>query len=173
MDAEDRYDSLIQWTWMHAAQRWQFDTASWGLVKWQIKQESAFNPEAVSPAGARGLLQIMPATWGAGFEADAFNPEKNLAQGVEHLGLCWSIFKAEQGLERWKFALAAYDAGQEHIIRAQALAGQAGQPTDQWTVVATFLPQVTGDRAAETHDYVRTIMADYLSLDSTKGGRSI
>lgn len=54
--SEDRYDSLIQ----YYAQDTGFD---WLWLKAQIKAESAFEPEAVSPVGAVGLSQFMRATW--------------------------------------------------------------------------------------------------------------
>jgi soluble lytic murein transglycosylase-like protein len=56
MNAEDRYDSLFQF---YAYQR----GLDWLYLKAQAKQESAFNPDAVSPAGAVGLFQFMPNTW--------------------------------------------------------------------------------------------------------------
>lgn len=165
MTAEDRYDSLIAYYFDRTAHRYGFDEGvDWHLVKAQVRQESAFNPEAVSPVGARGLLQIMPGTWGEGFERDAFNAEKNLDRGIGHLGWLWSIFKAEEGLERWKFSLGAYNCGQGHVITAQRRLTERRRPTDQWIEIAQVLPDLTGSaNAAQTTTYVRKIMADYLA----------
>jgi membrane-bound lytic murein transglycosylase MltF len=168
MDAHDRYDSLIQWYWALAEQRsGGFDAGSWGLVKAQVKAESNFDPYAVSPAGAAGLLQLMPDTARGhgllvdGERDDRYNPEKCLDIGIRELIHLWGEFQAERGLERWRFALAAYDAGLGNILKAQELARAAGMPTDSWASVAVQLPRVTGDHAEETIDYVRRILADY------------
>jgi soluble lytic murein transglycosylase-like protein len=165
MNATDRYDSLIAYLFEQEAARLGFDeTVDWHLVKAQVRAESAFDPEAVSPVGARGLLQIMPATWGANFERDAFNPEKNLARGIEHLGFLWGMFKDEQGWERWRFALGAYNCGQGHVIEAQKRLAKVGRPTDSWLEIAQVLPTITGPaNAKQTTEYVRAIVSDYLA----------
>lgn len=158
-----RYDSLCQWYWEAANQKFLFDTsADWRLLKYQIAQESSFDPEAVSHAGARGLLQIMPGTWGEGFEMDAFNPEKNIARGVDHLGQMWQIFKAEKALERWRFALGAYNAGPGWIIKSQAICKARGRPTDRWDEIVLVIPGLTGENnARETAGYVATIVRNF------------
>lgn len=56
MRSEDRYDSLFQfYGWKHSV--------DWLLLKAQVKAESGFDPDARSPAGARGLSQFMTRTW--------------------------------------------------------------------------------------------------------------
>ena len=164
MRAEDRYDSLLQWHFAAVAASHGFDEGvDWRLAKAQMLAESGGDPRAVSPVGARGLFQLMPGTWGAGFEADWANPESSIAKGLLHLGYCWSIFQAEDGLERWKFALGAYNAGQGHIIAAQRILAGKKRATDQWNEVAVVLPEITGEHATETITYVRHIMADFLA----------
>lgn len=167
--AEDRYDSLIQFLFEQQvedmADREHFtEVVDWTFVKAQVRQESNFDPDAVSAVGARGLMQIMPRTWGADFERDAFNPEKNLQKGIGHLAYCWSVFKAEEGLERWKFALGAYNAGVGSVVQAQDKARAKKRPTTQWLETALTLPEVTGpDNARQTVDYVRRITANFLA----------
>lgn len=163
MKKSARYDSLIQWYWMRAGQKYAFDeVVDWRLVKSQIRQESGFIPDAVSAAGARGLMQIMPETWGSGFEIQAFNPEKSIERGIDHLGRMWSIFKAESGLERWKFALGSYNCGQGWVIKSQVLLKARGLRTDLWDNIVRVLPTLTGaDNAAQTTKYVATIMKEF------------
>ncbi|MBI3937150.1 MAG: transglycosylase SLT domain-containing protein [Betaproteobacteria bacterium] len=170
MRADERFDSLIQFYWQEAARAFGFDAAAdWRLVKAQIHAESDFDPQARSPVGALGLMQLMTA---ADLEddsrRDADNPEEAIREGIKYLGRLWREWKAEQGLERWKFALASYNAGLGNILKAQALAEARGRPTDQWVELALVLPEVTGPYAAETTGYVRRIIAEYLASRITE-----
>ena len=76
------------------------------LVKAVIKAESAFNPWAISRAGARGLMQLMPATAADRGVADIYSPRQNIEGGVHHLRLLLERFAGDVTL-----ALAAYNAG--------------------------------------------------------------
>jgi soluble lytic murein transglycosylase-like protein len=76
------------------------------LVKSIIKVESNFNPNAVSPAGAMGLMQIMQDTAGYYRLENPFDPERNIETGVRHLKSLLAFFENNVAL-----SLAAYHAG--------------------------------------------------------------
>jgi hypothetical protein len=108
-----------------------------------IRQESAGNAQAVSPAGARGLMQLMPATaQGLGVK-DSFSPEQNVGGGARYL---------RELLERYHGdaikALAAYNAGPGAVDRYR------GVPPYR-----------------ETRLYVQRVVRDY-NRKKQSGGRS-
>ena len=80
------------------------------LVNSVIHAESGFNSHAISPKGARGLMQLMPGTANQLGVNDAFDPEANVTGGSRYL---------RELLERYNFdlvkALAAYNAGPERV----------------------------------------------------------
>jgi soluble lytic murein transglycosylase-like protein len=69
-----------------------------------VQQESGWNTGAVSPKGAKGLAQLMPAT-AQKMGVDIDDPEQNLEGGARYLRLMYDQFGT------WKLALAAYNAG--------------------------------------------------------------
>ena len=81
------------------------------LLQAIIQVESAFNPRAVSHAGAQGLMQLMPATAKRYRVADPFNPRANIEGGIRYLQHLWRRFPGD--IRR---ILAAYNAG-EHAVR--------------------------------------------------------
>lgn len=135
----------------------------WRLWKAQVQAESAFKAGAVSPVGAMGLSQIMPATFAdigrkAGIKGNPFDPEVNLMAGSWYMATRRQVFKAPRpDDERHNLAMAAYNAGAGNIIKAQAL---AGNPLE-WQPVADKLHLVTGKHSKETIDYVSKIRRYY------------
>ena len=93
------YEPLIR---QHASQR----GVRPDLVRAVIQVESAFNPRAVSPKGAMGLMQLMPATAKQFGVIDAFNPAENIRAGVSYLRQLLDRYDHDEQL-----ALAAYNAG--------------------------------------------------------------
>lgn len=82
------------------------------LLQAVIVVESGFDPTAVSPRGARGLMQLMPATAQAYGVVDAADPAQNVAGGARYLRAL--IDRYENDLE---LALAAYNAGEGAVRR--------------------------------------------------------
>ena len=78
-----------------------------------VAVESGFDPKAVSRKGAMGLMQLMPATARRFNVADPFDPRQNLAGGATYLK--WLLGKFDGDVE---LALAAYNAGENAVIRA-------------------------------------------------------
>lgn len=76
-----------------------------------VQAESAFDPAAVSRAGAKGLTQLMPSAASDHGVVDAFDPEENLRGGAAHLRLMLDRF------ESLTLALAAYNAGAATVER--------------------------------------------------------
>jgi soluble lytic murein transglycosylase len=120
------------------------------LVAGLIRQESSWNPRAVSPATARGLMQLMPAV-GASIAASRkyplwnaallFDPDVSLELGTAHLS---SSLKRNTPPER---ALAAYNAGASRVTRWLARPG-----TDDAELFTEWIP------FTETRDYVRVVL---------------
>jgi len=102
------YDQLIGAT----ARQYGLEPA---LVKAVVKCESRFDPEAVSPRGAQGLMQLMPATQSLLGVSDAFDPRRNIAAGVRYLAMLRQLFDGDVSL-----MLAAYNAGPQAVIEAGA-----------------------------------------------------
>ena len=92
-----------------AAQKHGVDPA---LLKALIRQESNFNPNAVSPAGATGLTQLMPATAAGLGVTDPTNPQQAIDGGAKYLRQQLDRFGGDE-----KMALAAYNAGPGAVAR--------------------------------------------------------
>jgi len=76
------------------------------IIKCIIKVESNFNPNAVSVAGAMGLMQLMEGTANIYHVTDPFSPSQNITAGTKHFKILFNYFKGDIPL-----ALAAYHAG--------------------------------------------------------------
>jgi soluble lytic murein transglycosylase-like protein len=125
---EAALDTRADWTaFIHKAAH-DFDINP-KLIAAVIQVESAFQPRAISPKGARGLMQLMPATGESLGLVDPFDPEANIRAGARYLKAQLSRFST---LEE---ALAAYNAGPGNVIK--------------YNGIPPF---------AETRDFVRRVM---------------
>jgi soluble lytic murein transglycosylase len=143
---------------------WQVDPA---LVLAHTLQESAFRATAVSGAGARGLMQIMPAAArdhaGAlgvsGSVADLTRPDVNLAFGQQHLQALKNS-AATQGL--LPKVMAAYNAGPLPVARWNTQIHDGGDPL-LWMESVPYW---------ETRGYVATVLRNYWMYERQAGGPS-
>ena len=114
----------------------------WRLIASQAYQESKFNPNARSWAGAVGLMQIMPRT-ARELHANPNNPRQSVEAACKYL---WKLDNQLRAAipkpdERIKFILGAYNVGLGHIEDAQRLAQKHGNDPALWSDVAYWLIQ--------------------------------
>lgn len=100
-----RYDQHIR----EAAALYQIPVE---LVRAVIKVESDFDPRALSPANARGLMQLIPATAERMFVRDIFDPRENIFGGTRFLRVLANTFNGDIVL-----TLASYNAGEGAVMR--------------------------------------------------------
>ena len=108
------------------------------LVEAVIRTESAFNPWAVSPKGAQGLMQLMPRTASALGVRDSFNPHQNIEGGVRHLrylldrypgnvALAVAAYNAGEGAVEYYRGIPPYEETRQYVRRVLERSGIAGQ----------------------------------------------
>jgi soluble lytic murein transglycosylase-like protein len=103
--ASEAYEDLVQ----EAAEKYEVDPH---LIRAVMQAESAFNPFAVSRAGAEGLMQLMPALADEMGVSDAFDPRENIMGGVRYLKRLLDHHRGDIDL-----ALASYNAGPGNVER--------------------------------------------------------
>ena len=125
-------------------------------------QESGLDAQAISPVGARGVMQVMPGTWTEIQKAMGWrgisphSAPHNIFGGVWYqarMARIWSGRDRALG-EAYDLGLASYNAGAGTILKAQALCADARL----WRAIAPCLAAVSGPaNARQTTDYVRLI----------------
>lgn len=144
----------------------------WRLMAAQCYQESCFDPNAKSWAGACGLMQIMPVTADhLGLpRSEMFNPEQNIAASARYLQELGNHYRDVPVSERVFYQLASYNGGFFHIRDAMALARKNGRNPYRWDDVAEYVLKLSDAayyrdpvvkhgymRGTETVGYVRRI----------------
>lgn len=106
----------------------------WLLLASLVYQESQFRPSDESWAGARGLMQLMPATAKRFGVKDPDNPKQSINAGVKYLKYLDRFWfsKVPDSVERVKFILASYNAGLSHIIDAVKLTDKYHKDPERW-----------------------------------------
>lgn len=149
----------------------------WRLLASLAYTESNFDSTAVSWAGAKGLMQLMPATARAmgvppGME---HNPEESIKAAVKYIAATNRSFAAIPPEERINFVLASYNSGIGHVLDAMALAEKYGKNKYVWRDnVEDYILLKSNEeyftdpvckngyfRGIETYNFVRDITARY------------
>jgi membrane-bound lytic murein transglycosylase F len=164
------YDPII----LRQARKFGLD---WRLVASMISVESSFRHDAVSPAGALGLMQIMPIAAREQGASYSMHPEENIRTGVSHFVSGWRRIKGKSSLDALKLSLAAYNVGLGHLRDAQNLAVENDLNPRSWDDVSQMLPLLEiPDYYADAKygycqgqsavDYVSRVMSQYRTYQS-------
>ncbi len=121
-----KYDAVVE----AAARKYDIPAE---LIHSIIQAESNYNLRAVSPKGAKGLMQLMPVTAKIYGVQNVFDPRENIEGGVKYLRDLIKLYRRDTGL-----VLAAYNAGQEAVKK------YGGIPP-----------------YPETRDYIKRVMSTY------------
>jgi membrane-bound lytic murein transglycosylase F len=105
----------------------------WRLTASLVYQESRFDPDASSWAGAKGLMQLMAPTAKDLGVSNRTSPEQSIKGGTRYLNQIWQRFdQISDSTQRIKFTMAAYNCGYGHVIDAQKLAEKRDFDKDRW-----------------------------------------
>ncbi len=164
-----RYADIVGWDWR--------------LIASLSYQESRFNPNAESWAGAYGIMQLMPGTaefLNVGVDAGV---HEHIAGGIRYLR--WLDHRLANTIqddeERIRFVLASYNAGIGHVLDARRLAAKYGKNPNVWRDNVDYFmlnksnPKYYNDpvvkhgfaRGTETYNYVTEILARYAHYRNT------
>ena len=147
----------------------------WRMLAAVVFQESQFRIDVQSRRGAAGLMQMMPATARAMEAGDLLDPEESIRTGARYLQrLSRRYAHAADRMERMKFTLAAYNAGEGRIQDCLTYAAIKGADDSRWENIAALIPEMREDEVAsmdtlrfgrflgyETLAYVDRVLALY------------
>jgi membrane-bound lytic murein transglycosylase F len=164
----DRYDDLFR----SYSKKFFGPAFDWRIFKAQAMAESGLDPNANSWVGARGLMQLMPATYG---EVQSKNPELgdisdpkwNIAAGIYYDRQLWRQWTGvgEDITHRRNFMFGSYNAGRGTLLRAQRVAEDKALDQNQWTSIEAVAPDVPRWRHEETLGYVSKISTSVERMD--------
>lgn len=170
------YEDAITVLWKHNKQITpEIDITSFLIA--QAVQESRFDEKAVSPAGAVGIAQFMTPTanqiadelktklalFKDGFDRE--NPIQSIWAQVYYMNKLfktWDLGRVE--IERFKLALASYNAGTGNILKAQKISGDK----KFWNEIKLSLFSVTAENSKETITYVDNILKYAVTVNEAR-----
>ena len=131
------------------------------LVRAVMRHESGFNAGAVSPKGAQGLMQLMPGTAALMGVKNPFDPEQNIAGGVNYLRHCLDRFQHNVPL-----AVAAYNAGPESVAKCGTIPPYEETQTFVTNVMGSYAgPSVSGAAPGASKPKTKRSKKESLSED--------
>lgn len=143
----------------------------WRFFKAQAIVESGLRPDAISPVGARGMMQVMPATYAEIRRShsefgDINDAEWNIAAGIAYSRDQWTYFTKEAEADFQKhFMLGSYNAGRGTMMRAQKVAAAQKLNPRVWPSIEAIATKVTSWRHAETLPYVVAVFLNLEAMD--------
>lgn len=104
----------------------------WLMVTAMVAQETKFNPESKSWAGAVGLMQVMPRFSEVEDKEMLYDEETNLREGIRIISEHLDHYSYMDSTNQWAFALATYNAGPGHVADARRLVIDHNKNPNEW-----------------------------------------
>ena len=115
----------------------------WRLMTALIVQESGFNKNTKSHAGAMGLMQLMPETSKELGVSDPYNPTESIAGATLYFRSLYDLYPDSSHENRVRLALASYNGGRGHIKDAQQVTMHRNDDPFQWDCLRKNLSLLT------------------------------
>lgn len=167
----DAYDPLFR----EYSKRYFGPDFDWRIFKAQAIAESRLDPDAVSRAGAVGLMQLLPRTYrqiaeeNPDIQGDIRDPRWNIAAGIYYSRQLWELWDAGRAFEqRLRFMLGSYNAGKENILKAQQVAIERKLNPYVWPSIERTLEAVIGPGHRQTLYYVEKVLTIRGHMDGVK-----
>lgn len=148
----------------------------WLMLTAMIAQESSFNPNSKSWAGAVGLMQVIPRFVETDYEM-LYDPLTNIQEGARIIKEHLDHYSYMDSTNQWQMALATYNAGMGHVADARRLAIDQNKNPNEWENVSDALLKLMQRRyhqdarfgfarGIETVQYVNEIMNRYRTYEA-------
>lgn len=162
----DSYSNRFDTHFRKYSKRFFGPTHDYRWWKSQAVIESALKPNAVSPVGARSLMQVMPRTWDEiirkhkFIEDDPFNPRWAIAAGISYDKYLWDMWSAKRTFnDRMSIVFASYNGGAGNVLRAQRKCIAEGDTDcNTWAQISARASKIATWRYEESLNYVKRIM---------------
>jgi membrane-bound lytic murein transglycosylase F len=137
----------------------------WHWFKAQAIAESALNPDARSPMGAVGIMQILPSTYAEikgqnPFLANIEDPRWNIAAGIFYDRQLYRKWKKKGDIhtgERLSFAFGSYNAGFGNVLKGYKRAHKKYGEVPRWQRVEPYVPKETRHYVARIHSLMQVV----------------
>jgi membrane-bound lytic murein transglycosylase F len=163
-----RYDH----TFRKYSKRYFGPAFDWRLFKAQAIAESNLNVRARSRAGARGIMQLMPATYreirskNPEIAGHWDHPEWNIAAGIAYARQLWTAWLEDSHADHVReFMLGSYNAGRTTLLRAQSIARSHALDARVWPSIEIVAPAVPQWRYDETLGYLARVTENLAAMD--------